>query len=197
MICWLCSYAAIRITTGWVRFCNQKWSYANSHQVGSKPFWSFFYLHQVWNFFLLFSFGQEGDVQKFCMMWRDMKKFWPFKKYPVPPPPARGIHNECSLTSTFFSLNLGDLFFICFIVFWGLWKTASSSIHLVTQGNVLQKRASAETVWVREKCYYMENKYTMKTTLSPNWFTLRKVFSPSHINIFTSELTLHISSVLL
>ena len=142
-----CSYAAIRITTGRARFYNQKWSHANSHKSVSKSLKIFFVLHQGWNFFLLFSFGQEGGLSNNSALCEGIWKLWPFQKYPLPPPPSFCcIHNERSLTSNFFHAILVISFFICFIVFKGLWETASIHIHLVTQGNVLQKGASAETV---------------------------------------------------
>ena len=114
----LCSYAAMRITTGRARLYNQKWSHANSHKSVSKSLKIFFVLHQGWNFFLLFSFGQEGGCQTILHYVKGYEKLWPFQKYPLPPPPSFCcIHNERSLTSNFFHAILVISFFICFIVF--------------------------------------------------------------------------------
>ena len=119
LFCWLCmGYAATRITTGRALLYNQKWSYANSHQVGSKSLKSFFVLHQGWNFFLLFSFGQEGGCQKILHYVKGYEKLRSFQKYPLSPFPSLcGIHNERSLTSNFFHAILVISLFICFIVF--------------------------------------------------------------------------------
>ena len=110
---------------------------------------SFFVLHQGWNFFLLFSFGQEGGCQKILHDVKGYEKLWPFQKYPLPPPTSPlpppsspcGIHNECSLTTNFFSCNLGHFFLYLLESFLRFMRDCKQ----LSLGNVLQKGASAET----------------------------------------------------
>ena len=133
-----CSYAAIRTTTGRARLYNQKWSHANSHQAGV------FVLHQGRNFFLLLFFGQEGGCQKFCMI--DVKgyeKLWSFQKYPLPPPPS-GIHIECSLTSNFFSCNLGHFFFYLLYSFLRFMRDCKQTYSF---GNPRQRITERDLSW--------------------------------------------------
>ena len=107
----VCSYAAMRITTGRARFYNQKWSHANSHKSVSKSLKIFFVLHQGWNFFLLFSFGQEGGCQTILHYVKGYENFGPFKNIlcPLPPPSAVYIMNA-ALLQIFFMQSWSFLF---------------------------------------------------------------------------------------
>ena len=55
-------HGIIYLTTGRARFYNQKWSYANSHQLGGKSLGSFFDLHKGWNFLLSLKRISNEDV---------------------------------------------------------------------------------------------------------------------------------------
>ena len=140
-----CSYVAIRITTGRARFYNQKWPHANSHQVGSKSLKSFFVLRQGWNFFLFFSFGQEGGCQKILHDVKGYEKLWPFQKYALPPPPSFWcIHNGRSLTSNFFSCHLGHFFFYLLYSFLRFMRDCK---HTYSFGNPGQRITERGLSW--------------------------------------------------
>ena len=97
----------------------------------------------------------------------------------LPPPSSPcGIHNECSLTTNFFSCNLGHFFLYLLDSFLRFMRDCKQ----LSLGNVLQKGASAETFWVgqvRNKCYG-EQMYHQDLFHSQLIYFTKSVFSFAH-----------------